>query len=144
MSELTEAQRRNLEAVSTGVDAFRRGDAEGVLDFMCPDVEIFLPVEFPNSGTYRGHDGYLAWQADWLEAWDDFSIEIAGIQPVGERHVVALIRQTGKGRGSGIPVDMRIAYMWEVRGRQAAAFHLYPTEKQAVSVAEQRESQPAN
>ncbi len=139
MSEPTETQRRNVEVVRTGIDAFRRGDAEGVLDFMSPDVEIFLPAALPNSGTYRGHEGYQAWQADWLEAWDDFSIEVARLQPVGERHVVALMRQTGRGRGSGIPVDMKIAYVVEVSDGRAAAFHLYPTEEEAVSVAVQRE-----
>jgi hypothetical protein len=65
------------------------------------------------------------------------------MQPAGERHVVATMRQSGLGKGSRIPVEMEIAYMWEVRDGRLAALHLYPSSEEAMQVAERRELEDA-
>jgi hypothetical protein len=76
----------------------------------------------------------------WLEAWEGYEIEIVGIGPVGERHVVASAHQSAKGRGSGVPVEMDLAYMTELRGETFVALHLYPSRDDAVEAAERREA----
>jgi ketosteroid isomerase-like protein len=132
-------QRENIEAIRAGVEAFRRGDFEAVLTLLDEDVEVYMPTELPNSGTYRGHDGYRQWVAQWLEAWEGFDLEIEQIEPVGQTHVVSRTHQTARGKGSGIPVEMWIAYMWDVRDGRAIAMHLYATWEEAVEVAKRRE-----
>lgn len=139
MSSAEQRQRENVDLVRRGVETFRRGDVDGLLALAREDFEIFLPTHLPNSGTYRGHDGFLAWLGQWLDAWEDFTVAIADVEPAGERHVVAMMRQSARGKGSGIPVDMEIAYLWEVRDGRFAAMHLYDSREEALRVAEQRE-----
>jgi ketosteroid isomerase-like protein len=139
MTSLEELQQRNLEAIQGGVEAFRRGDLDAVLELLDPEIEVYMPSELANSGTYRGHDGYRRWLAQWLEAWDDFDLELDDIEAVGRTHVVSRAHQTARGRGSGIPVEMWISYLWDVRDGHAVALHLYPTRDEAVEVAERRE-----
>jgi ketosteroid isomerase-like protein len=140
MSELSETQRANVELVRSTIDAFGHGpDSEELLALMDPDIEIFVPVEYPNAGTFHGRDGYLAWVDRWLEAWEGFSVELVRVVPLGERHVAMLAHQTATGLGSGIPVEMEIGYMFEIRAEAVAAMHLYGTVDEAVTVAEQRE-----
>lgn len=139
MSELSEVQLETLETARAGVEAYQRGDIEAVVALIHEEGEIFLPPELPNSGTYRGRDGFLTWLAHWLDAWEDFSIELRDPKPVGQRHVVATMHQSGRGKGSGIAVEMDIAYMWEVRDGKIAAMHLYGSTEKAVLVAQQRE-----
>jgi len=140
MSEPSEAQRHNVEVVRAAVEAFGQGpESEELLALMDPQIEIFLPAELPNSGTFGGRDGYATWVQRWLDAWEGFSVEIARLEPVGERHVVSLLHQTATGRGSGIPVEMEIAFLWDVRGDAVAAMHIYPTRDEAVAVGERRE-----
>ena len=143
MTRTEDLQLSNVELVRRAVDAFQRGDLDGVLAEAREDFEIFLPRNLPNSGTFRGRDGYFTWIGQWLDAWDDFSVEIAEMQPAGERHVVATMRQSGLGKGSRIPVEMEIAYMWEVRDGRLAALHLYPSSEEAMQVAERRELEGA-
>jgi ketosteroid isomerase-like protein len=143
MSRLEDRRRTNVEIVRGGVEAFQRGDLEGVLANAREDFEIFLPRNLPNSGRYVGRDGFFTWMGHWLDAWDDFTVEITEVEPAGERHVVASMRQSGLGKGSGIPVEMEIAYMWEVREGRLAAMHLYPSREEAVRVAERRERESA-
>jgi ketosteroid isomerase-like protein len=134
-----ERQRRNVELVRQGVEAFRRGDLEGLLALTHEDFEIYLPQNLPNSGTYVGYDGFRTWLDQWLDAWEDFTIEIVEAVAAGARHVVADIRQYGRGKGSGIPVEMEVAYLWDVRGNRFAALHLYASREEAFEVAERRE-----
>jgi len=130
-----------LEVARSGVEAFQRGDIERVLALIHEEGEIYLPPDLPNSGTYHGRDGFLVWMGHWLEAWEEFEVELGPIDPVGDRHVVATMHQSGRGKGSGIPVEMDIAYMWEVRDGKIAAMHLYATVEQATRVAERREGE---
>ncbi len=144
MSSVEERQARNVELVRKGVEEFRAGQIEGLLALVRDDLEIYLPQHLPNSGTYRGHDGFMTWLGRWLDAWEDFAVEIADAKPVGERHVVAMVHQTGRGKGSGVPVEMVVAYLWEVREDRIIALHLYETQAEAVQVAERRERDAAD
>jgi ketosteroid isomerase-like protein len=143
MSEPSERQQTNLEVARAGYEAFQASDVEGVLALTDPEVEIYLPATLPNSGTFRGHEGYMTWLGQWLEAWEDFRIEVLAMEPVGERHVVTTVHQTAVGRGSGIPVEMDIAYMSDIREGKVAALQMYSTRDEAVRVAESREADGA-
>jgi ketosteroid isomerase-like protein len=136
-----ERRAADVDLIRRGLDAFNRGDTDAVLEFLDEDVEVYMPSELPNSGTYRGHDGYLQWVDQWLDAWEGFTIESAELEPVGERHVVGAVHQSARGKGSGIPVEMSIAYLWEVRDGKAAIQHLYATPEEAVAVAKRREGE---
>jgi ketosteroid isomerase-like protein len=139
MSDEGQIQRRNVEVVRQGVDAFQRGDLDALLALAREDFEVYLPQNLPNSGTYVGYDGFQTWLDQWLDAWEDFTVEIVNATPAGARHVVSDIRQTGRGKGSGIPVEMDVVYLWEVRGERFAALHLYTSREEALEVAERRE-----
>jgi ketosteroid isomerase-like protein len=129
----------NVARVRRGIDAFNRGDGEAVLEFFDEDIEIYATSQLANSGTYHGHEGYQRWLAEWLDAWDDFTLDVGRVEPVGDHHVVAGIRQTARGKGSGIPVEMPTAYMFDLNEEGTRAFHLYLTWDEAVAEAERRE-----
>jgi ketosteroid isomerase-like protein len=135
----SERQRRNLELARAGYEAFQRSDLQTVLALTDPEVEIYLPPTLPNSGTFRGHEGYVTWIGQWLEAWEDFRIEVLEMEPVGERHVVTTIHQSAMGRGSGIPVEMDIAYMSDIRGEKVVALQMYQSKEEAIRIARERE-----
>jgi ketosteroid isomerase-like protein len=141
MSELSERQRENMEATRRAFETYMSGDIEGVLADAHPDVEVYLPPTLPNSGTFRGHDGYLTWVSSWLDAWEDFTIEILAMDAIGERHVLTTVRQSGTGRGSGIRVEMEAAYVTEIRDGKFAALQLYTSVEEARRIAEQRDAE---
>ncbi len=108
--------------------------------FFDEDVEIFSSPELANPGTYRGHDGFQQWLANWLEVWDGFEVDVERVEPVGRRHVVAAVHQRARGKGSGIEVDMHIAYMFDLAESNTKALHLYPSWDEAMAVACEREA----
>jgi ketosteroid isomerase-like protein len=142
MSEFTPRQRENLEAVRRGYDRYNADDIEGQIDNCDEEIEVYMPLEAgPTPGTYRGHDGYRQWYHDWKESFEDYKAEPLKIEPIGERHVVALARQTAKGKGSGVPVQMDSGNMFEVRDGKLLALHLYLSHEQALEAAKRRETE---
>jgi ketosteroid isomerase-like protein len=144
MSEQSDGQRRNVEVIRAGFEAFERGDGEFVLSQMDPEIEIYSPPALANSGSFRGPEGYTRWLTDWLEAWGDFDVGTKHdeIEAVGDHHVLIPIHQTAVGRASGVPVELDLCFMAEIAGDQLVALHLYPEVEEARGIAERRESGP--
>jgi ketosteroid isomerase-like protein len=136
---VTSRKGRNVERVRAGLDAFNRGDLDGVLAVLADDVEIFSSPALANPGTYHGHRGYQDWVGQWLEAWVGLRIEIDRIEAVSDSHVVVGVRQTARGQGSGVEVEMTTAFMFELDERATTALHLYATWDEAIAAVERRE-----
>jgi ketosteroid isomerase-like protein len=125
----------NLAAVWAALEVFQSGDVERFLEFLDPDIEVFSTPELANPTQARGRDAWLRWTGDWLEAWETFEIDAESIEPVGEHHVILDMRQHGKGKGSGVEVELRVFYMFELHDGVATRYHLYPDRKQAEAAA---------
>jgi ketosteroid isomerase-like protein len=140
MPDLQARQQRNLELAQSLLDAFQRGDLEAARPYIHRDSEVTSDPVGINTGVYRGYAGYLTWLNQWLEAWDDFTVEVEDMVALGERHVIVDVHQRGRGRLSGVPVDQQLGQMWEIVDGRIMAFILYPSHDEAVSAAEQREA----
>jgi ketosteroid isomerase-like protein len=67
---------------------------------------------------YPGIDGARKFLADWTEAWDDWTLDLVELVDAGDE-VVALLRQQGRSKTTGLTVDMEFAQLWSVRdGKQ--------------------------
>ena len=128
-----------IELVRRGFAAYNAGDTEAVFQLLHPEVEIYSSDELMNAGTFRGHEGYLTWVSRWNEAWEDFTNEPEEIEAVGDRHVVARVRATGLGRGSGIEVGQELAYIYDVRDGVCVYLGLHPSFDEALAAARERE-----
>jgi ketosteroid isomerase-like protein len=140
MATSEDVQERNVEFTRRSIGAWIAGDRSHVIEALADDIEVFVPSELANTGSYRGKDEFIRWIADWDEAWANLELDVRDLTPVGERHVIAVIRQRATGLGSGIPVEMEIAFLTDVRDAKIAALHLYATVEEAREVAERRES----
>jgi uncharacterized protein len=116
---------RNAELIRVGFEAFEAGEIDTVLDFLDDDVEIHTAPGLMNSGTYRGRDGYIAWLSEWLEAWEDFQAEAREVEPVGDHHVLVLVNQSGRGVGSGVPVETAFHWAIELGDEGITRIHIY-------------------
>jgi len=102
--------------VQTGLAAFDRGDIEVVLLAFEPDVELLNPVAHGETGTlgmepsYRGHDGYRAFYADWCSVWGTLRITPQELIDLGDRFLVTA-QMSGRGVGSGISLSQDVAVL---------------------------------
>jgi ketosteroid isomerase-like protein len=127
---------RNVELARATIDAFNRGDMEEVLAGLDEDVEIYSTEELPNGGTFRGHKGYLTWIGDWLDAWEDFTVEATEVKPIGDRQVIVPFRQRGRGRHSGLEIAMDAVFLFEFGEERVVRIHLYADRAAAMAAAD--------
>ncbi|MFL5848016.1 MAG: nuclear transport factor 2 family protein [Solirubrobacteraceae bacterium] len=124
---------RNVAIARSAIEAFNRGDVDAVLALAAPDVEVYAPPDSPNPGRYVGYEGYLRWSEQWLEAWETFTLDVLDIEAVGDRHVVAVVRQNGRGRLSGLALTMESAHLYEMdEDGKIVRFELHDERKRAL------------
>jgi ketosteroid isomerase-like protein len=129
------SQEENVALAREALAKFQRGDLEGFLEFLDPQVEIVSPPELPNPVRATGRDAFLQWLGRWLEAWETFDVEAEEFEPVGERYVLIHVIQRGVGKGSGVEVEMRGIYMLQIADGLGKTFHLYPERGEALEAA---------
>jgi ketosteroid isomerase-like protein len=108
--------RANVDTVRRLFDYWEQGEWQASAELFDPEFEaVFSSGAFPDPGTYRGARRTLdAWRA-WLEAWEEFSLELEDAIPVGKR-VVVLNRLRGRGKASGIAVDAEVGCIFDLDG----------------------------
>jgi ketosteroid isomerase-like protein len=129
----------NMEVVRNAFDAFTRGEIEGVLRLCDESVVITQPPELPGvSPQQRGHSGVLEAFGIWPNQWDDYYIEILRAVESGD-HVVVTTKQGGRGKQSGVEVEMEFTFVFTVRDAKIVEWQIFMHEDQALKAAGLRE-----
>lgn len=103
----------DVDALKRGYAALNRGDLSVVLELLHPEIEWHEPANSPEAGTHHGRDSFERYFLGWLESFEDFRVEPEQVVE-REGRLIAVVRQTGKGRSSGLAVDARLAHVWTV------------------------------
>ena len=105
----------HTDLVRAGFEAFNRGDIEGALAGLHPEIEWHTYiVPGPGGGTYHGHDGVRELWSDARRVFGDFRNIPEELFESDDR-VVAFVRVEGVGRESGAAVEARIAHLYDFR-----------------------------
>ena len=126
----------NVEIVRKVVDAFNARDTQRVLDLMDPDVEYRSAVE---QKVYRGFAGLMRYQQDVDATLEDFRTEEDRFLDAGGDRVVHLYRVGGRGAGSGVPVNRKIAAIYQLRNGRVLKGETYLDQRQALEAVGLRE-----
>jgi ketosteroid isomerase-like protein len=115
-----------LDLVRGSYEAFERGDLEGALAHIDPDVEWHQAEGLPHGGVYRGlvevrRNVFDPLDRDW---WSEFSAEPEELVGAGET-VLVLGRYRGVARGTGRTLDVPFAHVWTFRGTRAIRFRQF-------------------
>lgn len=110
----TELSAETLGRLREGYGAFARGDIDGLLAHLHPDVEMHNPEYAVEPGVRHGRAALRKVLEGLLDLFDYQSIELEEIVPAGER-VIVVIRVRGKARGSAVPIDETFAHLWSLR-----------------------------
>jgi ketosteroid isomerase-like protein len=114
----------NVELLKQGVEAFNRGDMDGMLAMGDPELEFVTAGLFPGiAPIYRGHDGWVTFWRDFRETWESLSIETNEFRDAGDR-VVLLMTFDARGR-NGLEVHRKFATVWTVRDGLAVRIQAY-------------------
>jgi ketosteroid isomerase-like protein len=74
--------------------------------------------------VYRGHRGLKEFWASWFAPFEEITFEVESVEPVGDA-VVSVATQRGRGAAGGAPVEMRLAYVTEIRDGKAVSMRVF-------------------
>jgi ketosteroid isomerase-like protein len=130
---MDETRRRLLDE---GYAAINGGDVNGALRHLDPEVEIVTSGAFlDRGGAYRGHDGVREFLGMLDDAFDEFTYEVLELRELDEDRVLALLRVTARGKGSGLEVAKDAAHLWTLRGDKAIRLEAFADHESARAAA---------
>jgi ketosteroid isomerase-like protein len=105
----------NIEIAERANAAFNRRDVDAVLEFFAPDAELRDLANAPDqAGVIRGVDSIRdAWTL-WTAAFDELRADIEELIDAGE-FVVEAVHWQGRGKASGMSIDVRQFDIYEFR-----------------------------
>ena len=122
----------DVEQMRRAYEGLSRGDVEGALELIDPEVEVRDRPEAPDPQTYHGYDGVRTAVQSTFDTFDQVEFEPEQFVEAGD-HIVVVIRLRGKGKGSGVPVEDRIAHLWTMRDGKAWRLQVYSDPEQAIA-----------
>jgi ketosteroid isomerase-like protein len=105
----------NVEMARRANDAFNRRDVDAFMECVTSDIEFTAAMSGTVAGgSLRGREGIEALFADIRDTWEEHRMVIEEICDLGER-VLGLGRLEGRGKASGVSVDVPFAIISDLR-----------------------------
>jgi ketosteroid isomerase-like protein len=120
----------NVELVRRMYEGWNRSGGVPALELIDPGIEVDV-VGGLGHGTYRGHAGFSDVLETFWGAFEDHHIEVEECLPAGD-DVVVTVHYYGRGKTSGVEVDMRHWHVWTLRDGKAVRWRVLSTRSEAL------------
>ncbi len=95
-------------------------------------VEITQPAELLGVTRHQyGHKGVREAFGIWPEQWNEFHLDVLRVVDVGDR-VLVTTTQHGRGKDSGVAVEMPFSFVFAVRGAKIVEWSIFTREDDAL------------
>jgi ketosteroid isomerase-like protein len=128
----------NVELVQSVMEAWNRGDYAAALEHVALEIKTESHLGGDIDGTYEGIAGLQKYLAGFWNSFTDFHAEIDECIAEGTE-VAFLAHLYGRGRDSGVEVEMRNWHVVTVRGGKFVRYRLFRTKAEALEAAGLRE-----
>lgn len=125
--------RANLEIARRAWDAWSGGDFDGLFALLSQSVVFDTSHlrDWPEP-EYVGHAGFRRFLTEWLEVWDAFEVGVDELVAAPDGRVVSVFWQRGKGRTSGLAMDVKWALISTIRDDKVLRIDMYESRQQAL------------
>src|SRR5688500_17634199 len=105
----------NERVVLAAFDAYNRRELSNLGDILDEEIEAHVARPLANSGTWHGFAGFREMVDNWTAAFASQTNHVTAMHRPDDAHVIAEVHQVGVGAGSGVEVEMDLAYLFEIR-----------------------------
>jgi ketosteroid isomerase-like protein len=123
-----------VEVVREHIQAYRRRDVSVALSFM--DRHAVLDMNrVDGSDPSHGHEAIDEAVTRYVGAFEDYAYEVERLTDLGSGAILGVVTETGRGKGSGAPVDRSYAVLYTVIDGKIARITQFRTEQAALEAA---------
>jgi len=121
-----------VEIVAEYVKSAARG-VDAMAEFWDPDISHRAAEgAIDDAGELRGPDAVRRYSQDWFDMFDDLSGVAEELIDAGDDRVVAVMRMTGRAKGSGIETEIRFSVVYTLRDGKIVQGREYMEKEQAL------------
>ena len=121
----------NIAVVLRNLETFEH-DEEAWLSTADPAIQWY-PIEEGHSLS-RGHEAAIRVRRSWLENWEGHQVDVEEMKD-GSDSVVACLHLTGRGKMSGVEVDLRVYQHFKLRDGKIVYVYEYEDRGEALEAA---------
>src|SRR4051812_42056792 len=127
---------RPSEIVQRHFASFQHGGVEAAAEFWHPQIE-WRAIEgaADDVGLIRGRDAMRRYYAEWVEAMEDLRGDVEEVLFEEDDRVAVLIRNSGRGRVSGVPAAGWYFVACVVRDGLIVSGREFATREEAIAAA---------
>ncbi len=129
----------NVEIVREAWKAYDGRGIDGYLDYVAEDCVCEDFPELPDRATYTGREGQRERYWHFVGIWGEFVMDPVEFIDAGDDVVVAVVAMTGRGEGSGAPLDAPAVFVYELRDGLVVRDRPFTSRSQALEAAGLRE-----
>ena len=123
----------NVEIVLRGFEHFR-AELDFLEDVTPPDFvwDMSMFHGWPEQQIYEDLEEARRFIREWSEPFDDWQIEVEAVHDVGDDRVLVIVRQRGRSRSTGLPVDMVLGQLFTLRDGKQTRMQMYSDPAEAL------------
>ena len=128
---------RETRALTASVlAALNARDSDGIAALLHPDGELRSRISTSEGRSYRGREGFRNYFRDIDDTFDDFRWELHDIVGWYGDDLVLVLRATGRGRTSGVPIDQLFPQVWRFKDGKPWRNTVYDSLETALAAAD--------
>jgi uncharacterized protein len=126
----------NVKTIRKAAAAFNRGELDAWIEYCTDDIDYRAVEGAPDDhGPIHGKDALRAYVQDWQDTFDELTSEPVELIDAGEDNVIAVIRNSGRAKLSGVETDLTYAALYTFRDGKIARGREYWTRDEALEAA---------
>ena len=119
-------------------EAWARDDLTGMVDLWELDDFIWDLSHFrgwPGQDEFRGFAGFAEFLSEWLDPYEEWSVDLERVLDAGGPKVAAVLHQQGRMKGGSSWVELRYGIVYMVKGGKMQRADVYATPEEALEAA---------
>ena len=126
-----------MEAFKRGLEAGNRGDIDGLLDELHPEIEWHSALHALMGGqqtVFQGHEGVRRMIGDLYETFSEVHIEMSEFRDLGDG-LVAIGSTRTRGKASGAETETPLVLVTEISNGKTISIRAYLDRREALAAA---------
>ena len=129
----------NVELVREAWRVFSEQGIEAVIGYYAQGCSVEALPQAPDRETRKGWDGLRERNRTFSEPLGDLDWKPVEFIDAADNVVVAVLAMRGRGESSGVPIDARIAFVYELREGKIVRDRPFTSRSEALEAAGLRE-----
>jgi ketosteroid isomerase-like protein len=122
----------NVEIVQRAMAAYMGNDLATFRELAAPEIVISPRPDQPDPREHHGYDGMLRASAEWLEAWDEQTFDVARVWEA-EDLVFVGAQELRRGKISGIALEHESIFVFTLSQGRIVRIQIFGSEPEALN-----------